>query len=208
MNKQVITIIDYGMGNIWSVMNAFNYLDCKTQITSDPNKIIKADSLVLPGVGSYRNAMFQIKERNLDQAINEAVVNKGINILGICLGMQLMGASSTEDGITKGLGFIGNSIEIFNSSETQGNKIPHVGFNEVNIQPNSKLFKKFPNKADFYFVHSYRMLQEKIDSDFATCTYGVKFLAAFGVNNIFGTQFHPEKSQSNGLKLLQNFVKL
>jgi len=208
MSNKVITLIDYGMGNIWSVKNAFNYLNCKTEITNDPNQIIKADTLVLPGVGSYRNAMIQLQKHNLDQAITEAVTSKGVNILGICLGMQLMGNSGTEDGITKGLGFISNSVEIFNSNEIQGNKIPHIGFNEIDIQPNSKLFKNFTNKADFYFVHSYRMLQEKMNADFATCTYGVKFLAAFGINNIFATQFHPEKSQSNGLKLLENFIKL
>jgi glutamine amidotransferase len=208
MSNKVITIIDYGMGNIWSVKNAFNCLNCKIQITDNPDQIIRADSLVLPGVGSYRNAMIQLKELNLNQAINEAVISKGINILGICLGMQLMGTSGTEDGKTDGLGLIENSVEIFNSIETQGNKIPHIGFNEVDIQPNFKLFKNFSEKADFYFVHSYRMLKENITANFATCTYGVNFLAAFGVNNIYGTQFHPEKSQSNGLRLLKNFIEL
>ena len=208
MTSKVITIIDYGMGNIWSVKNAFNYLGCKIQITNDPNEIIKADTLILPGVGSYRNAMIRLKESNIDRAIYEAVLDKGVNILGICLGMQLMGTSGTEDGATEGLGLIGNSVEIFNSNETQGNKIPHIGFNEIDIQPNFQLFKNIPKKADFYFVHSYRMLQETITKDFATCTYGVKFLASFGVNNIFATQFHPEKSQSNGLKFLENFIKL
>jgi glutamine amidotransferase len=208
MSNKVITIIDYGMGNIWSVKNAFNFLGCRTQVTNDPNLIIKADTLVLPGVGSYKNAMINLQEKNINQALTEAALDRGINILGICLGMQLMGNSSTEDGITKGLGFIPNSVEIFREEETAGNKIPHIGFNEIKISHDFKLFKNFPEKADFYFVHSYRMLKENIITNFSTCDYGVKFLAAFSVNNIYATQFHPEKSQSNGLKMLKNFIEL
>lgn len=203
-----ITIIDYGMGNLWSVQSALRYLGCDTIITSDPEKILRADALLLPGVGSFRKAMIELQQNNLDQAITEAVKIKGCDILGICLGMQLMGLSSTEDGDTSGLGFIKNPVDKFRKEEIFNNKLPHIGFNSVRCDTNSKLFKNLPIAADFYFVHSYRMLPAGLNGVSAECCYGKDFLAAYEEDNIFATQFHPEKSQTNGLLLLKNFVEL
>ena len=206
MNKKNITVIDYGMGNLWSVLSALRYLGCNPEVTADPNEIVKADSLLLPGVGSFRKAMIALKAKELDKAIVEAVQIKGGKILGICLGMQLMGISSSEDGDTAGLGLIPNRVDKFTPQEIGPNKIPHIGFDLVHSQPNSHLFRGLQRAADFYFVHSYRMLPAGLNGKVAACNYGEEFLAAYEQDNIFATQFHPEKSQTNGLMLLKNFL--
>jgi len=205
MNSR-ITVIDYGMGNLWSVGNALRYLGCTPTITDDPKEIAGADALLLPGVGSFRKAMLSLKETALDQAIVEAVQGRGRKILGICLGMQLMGSRGMEDGDTPGLGLIRTTVDRFSPDEIGANKIPHIGFDMVRSEPGSVLFSKLPEAADFYFVHSYRMLPQGLDGKVATCDYGIKFLAAYEHENVFATQFHPEKSQANGLMLLKNFL--
>jgi glutamine amidotransferase len=206
MNKSNITVIDYGMGNLWSVLSALRYLGYNPTVSDNPDQIASADSLLLPGVGSFRKAMKALQEKSLDQAIVEAVQNKGRKILGICLGMQLMGTSSSEDGETPGLGLINSVVEKFTPREIDTNKIPHIGFDLVHSQPDSRLFKGLHQAADFYFVHSYRMLPADLVGKVATCDYGVEFLAAYEQDNIFAAQFHPEKSQTNGLILLKNFL--
>jgi glutamine amidotransferase len=206
MNKKSITVIDYGMGNLWSVLSALRYLGSNPKVSSDPDEIISSDSLLLPGVGSFRKAMMALKEKELDQAIVEAVKIKSSKILGICLGMQLMGTDSSEDGDTVGLGLIPGLVDKFTPQEIGSNKIPHIGFDLVHSQPNSHLFKGLQQAADFYFVHSYRMLPAGLNGKSAICNYGVEFLAAYEQDNIFATQFHPEKSQTNGLILLNNFL--
>jgi len=208
MNKPNVTLIDYGMGNLWSVLSGLRYLGCNPLISLDPDEIVKADSLILPGVGSFRRAMIALKQQGLDQAIIEAVKTKGSKILGICLGMQLMGSSSSEDGDTAGLCLIPGEVGKFTSHEIGTNKIPHIGFDSVCSQSDAKLFKGIQQTADFYFVHSYRMLPTGLNSKVATCSYGIEFLAAYEQENIFATQFHPEKSQTNGLMLLKNFLAL
>jgi glutamine amidotransferase len=206
MNKSNITVIDYGMGNLWSVLSALRYLGYNPTVSDDPDQIASADSLLLPGVGSFRKAMKALQEKSLDQAIVEAVQTKGRKILGICLGMQLMGISSSEDGETPGLGLINSVVEKFAPKEIGTNKIPHIGFDLVHSQPGSRLFRGLHQAADFYFVHSYRMLPADLVGKVATCDYGVEFLAAYEQDNIFAAQFHPEKSQTNGLILLKNFL--
>ena len=206
MSPPNITVIDYGMGNLWSVLSALRYLGSNPIISSDPDEILSADSLLLPGVGSFRKAMTTLQKNGLDQAIVEAVHSKGTKILGICLGMQLLGASSTEDGNTIGLGLIPTEVDKFTIKEVGSNKIPHIGFDVVQSEPNWSLFKGLKNAADFYFVHSYRLLPTALSGNCAICSYGVDFLAAYEKNNIFATQFHPEKSQTNGLILLKNFL--
>ena len=206
MTKQSITVIDYGMGNIWSVLSALHYLGCNPTVTDNPDEIANADSLLLPGVGSFRKAMAALRLRGLDQAIVEAVQAKGRKILGICLGMQLMGSSSTEDGDTVGLGLIAGAVNRFSPQEVGVNKIPHIGFDLVFSKPEARLFKGLNQAADFYFVHSYRMLPFESSGTLGTCNYGVEFLAAYEKENIFATQFHPEKSQANGLILISNFL--
>jgi glutamine amidotransferase len=206
MTKRGVTVIDYGMGNLWSVMSALQYLGCDPKISGEPNEITAADTLLLPGVGSFRKAMLVLKQRGLDQAIIEAVRNKGRKILGICLGMQLMGTCSSEDGNTVGLGLIPTSVDRFFPLEVVNNKIPHIGFDLVTCNPDARLFQGLTNATDFYFVHSYRMLPAGLKGKVATCKYGTDFLAAYEQDNIFATQFHPEKSQTNGLILLNNFL--
>lgn len=202
-----IIVIDYGMGNIWSVLSAFRYLGSNPAVSSDPDEVRQADILVLPGVGSFRKAMNALRTTGLDQAILEAVRGRGNKILGICLGMQMLGSHGTEDGDTAGLGLVPNRIDRFTPRELGKNKIPHIGFNTVRCTQRDGLFRGLPENADFYFVHSYRMLHENLEGNLATCTYGVDFLAGFEIANICGTQFHPEKSQTNGLALLRNFLE-
>lgn len=206
MTNPRITVIDYGMGNIWSVINALRYLGCTPVVSSDPNEIAGAESLLLPGVGSFRKAMVTLRQAGLDQAILEAVQTKGSKILGICLGMQLMGSRGSEDGDTLGLGLILNPVDMFTTQEIGANKIPHIGFDVVHSTPDARLFRGLPDEADFYFVHSYRMLPDGLSGETATCRYGTEFLAAYEQDNIYATQFHPEKSQTNGLVLLKNFL--
>lgn len=208
MKQQNIIVIDYGMGNLWSVVSALEYLGFKPKICSDPNEIRQASSLILPGVGSFRNAMIALGQNGLDQAIIEAVQKKGINILGICLGMQLMCTRSTEGGDTFGLGLIECFVDRFKSPEIEFNKIPHIGFDQVQSHPESKLFKGLRQASDFYFLHSYRILPSGLDGIPSICNYGIDFLAAYEKNNIYASQFHPEKSQANGLMFLKNFLKL
>ena len=198
-----ITIVNYGMGNIYSVRNALNYLGVEHEYSDNPDVIKKAEKIILPGVGSYKKAMHNIVSSELDVAIRTAVLS-GIPILGICLGMQLLGKSGTEDGFTLGLGLFDGIVERFDNS---GNiKIPHIGFNEVHKPENSILYKDIQDFSDFYFVHSYRM-NSSIENGIAYCSHGQQFIASFEHGNIFGTQFHPEKSQTNGLTLLKNFIE-
>ena len=208
MAGRKVAIIDYGMGNIWSVLSAFNFLGAEAYLVSTPKSIIKADFIVLPGVGSFRKAMQTLNAQGISDAIREAATIKHAKLLGVCLGMQLFASQGTEDGETIGLGLINNNVDIFTPNEVKLEKIPHVGFNTVQFHQKIGLFKDLPDQADFYFVHSYRMLIEHFKGNYGTCNYGVEFLAAFELNNICGTQFHPEKSQTNGLILLKNFLDI
>ena len=206
MTNANVTIIDYGMGNIWSVISALNYLNYDVEVSSDPSVIKSARTLVLPGVGSFRKAMESIRDLRRDDAIAECVQGSGSKILGICLGMQLMGSKSTEDGETTGLNLISAPIEEFSQDDLGTNKTPHIGFDQVSGGAEMQLLKGLPENPDFYFVHSFRMKPTNLPGKFATCNYGMKFLAAYENENIFATQFHPEKSQTNGLMLLKNFL--
>lgn len=206
MNREVV-IIDYGMGNLWSVASAVKYLGYEPQISNDFQIISSAKLLILPGVGSFRRAMETIKSTQIDKAINVALVNKQTKILGICLGMQLLGKSSTEDGLTEGLGLVKNEITQLKSLGANPVKIPHVGFQKVELNEKMNLFQNVNADDYFYFVHSYSMNTLKDDSRYATVDHGQKFAAAIESGQVFGTQFHPEKSQKAGLKLLENFLK-
>ena len=202
-----MTVIDYGMGNIWSVTSALRYLKCEAVVSSDPLAIQKAESLILPGVGSFRKAMKALRDLNLEAPIIESALVRRVKFLGICLGMQLMAIDSTEDGITKGLNLIPSKVDKFSLAEITEQKVPHIGFDQVNSDSSGNLFKGISGNQDFYFVHSYRMLPPDSQGIVSTCNYGIEFLAAYENENLFATQFHPEKSQTNGLKLLDNFLK-
>ena len=207
IKQKKVVVVDYGVGNLWSVVSALDFLGAKPVISSNPAEIINADSVLLPGVGSFRLAMQSLIEKNLDEALKEAVQIRQRKILGICLGFQLMALSSTEDGMTAGLGFIPAPVESFSALELEGRKLPHIGFNETRLPESSFLFDGFEDSDDFYFVHSYRLLAQALPGKKAICNYGIDFLAAYEYENVFGAQFHPEKSQTNGLRLLANFLR-
>jgi imidazole glycerol-phosphate synthase subunit HisH len=205
--SQAVTIVDYGMGNLGSVRNALSYLGASVSISGDPAFVASSGILLLPGVGSFRAGMESLRKRGLDHAIREAVLERKSNIMGICLGMQLMGSCSVEDGYNDGLGLIPASVEGFASSEVGSRKVPHIGFNVVTHEVGSRLFDGLPAATDFYFVHSFRMLPSaKLPGWVAKCDYGVEFMAAYEHENVYATQFHPEKSQTSGLWLLRNFL--
>ena len=204
----IIGIVNFKMGNIHSVRNALNFLGCENKIINTRTDFENVTHLILPGVGSFKDAMKNLNELDFVSKIREKVLCKKKKILGICLGMQLLGCSSTENGFTTGLSIIENKVEKFSKKDVEENNIPHVGFNNINVvNDKNGFFDKLTNKSNFYFVHSFRMLPDNIKNDFAICNYGTDFLAAFRKNNVFGVQFHPEKSQSCGLQILTNFLE-
>jgi len=203
----IVGIVNFKMGNINSVCNALNYLGCENKIINTIEDFKNVTHIILPGVGSFKDAMFNLNKLNFVKKIKEEVIVEKKNILGICLGMQLLGSSSTENGFTTGISLVENKVEKFSIEEVKKNNIPHVGFNNVKIIDNkSGFFKNITNNSNFYFVHSYRMKTNNFKNDFALCNYGTDFLAAFKFENIFGVQFHPEKSQSCGIQILANFL--
>ncbi len=200
-----IAIIDYGMGNIKSLSSSLENLGINEIIlSSDFDLLRSADRLILPGVGSFGKAIEQIKNKNLDIILDQLVIREKKPILGICLGMQLMGISSNEDGYNNGLGFVKGIVEKFDPNL---GKVPHVGFNQVMVDNNQKIYKNFNNlNYDFYFTHSYKMRND-LDIDNSLCNYNGYFVASFESENIAGVQFHPELSQKQGLKLISNFIE-
>jgi glutamine amidotransferase len=200
--SQRIVIIDYGIGNVHSIFNAISHLGYKNVlITSDLKLISKADVFILPGVGAFDEAMKNLKSRNLQEILNEQVIGLKKPILGICLGMQLFASFSDENGKHEGLNWIkGNVIKIEPSLNFS---VPHVGWNNIFINQETPLFNNI-NLTHFYFDHSFHFSCDKTFIS-AYCEYGVKLTASIQYNNIFGVQFHPEKSQNNGLKLFRSF---
>ena len=199
-----IVIVDYGMGNIQSIMSTIKYLGVVDVLLSDNFEILNsADKIILPGVGSFGMAMTQIRKKSLDKYLNEIILIKKKPLLGICLGMQLLGSSSEEDGNNEGLGYVNGYVVKFDNSIV---KVPHVGFNQVNVNSKLKLYHGFNDEpADYYFTHSFRMKSD-VDINQCFCNYQHDFVASFEVDNIAGVQFHPELSQTNGLKLFKNFL--
>lgn len=195
----MIAIIDYGMGNLASVKNAFTSLGFACKITSDREEILSADKAVLPGVGAFKDAMQQLQSLHLIEVIREFVDSKK-PLLGICLGMQLLFEKSYEYGETKGLCLLKGEIVHFGNIRL---KVPHMGWNNLTIDSNSKLFKGLDNPY-VYFVHSYHLVT-KANYVNATTNYGYDFIAAVENDNLFAVQFHPEKSGEVGLKILKNF---
>ena len=200
-----IVIVDYGMGNLKSVLSVFEYLGYQdVAISNSPDVLKQADKLILPGVGSFAMAMSSLNEFRLSSLIQNLVTVDKTPLLGICLGMQLMGKSSTEGGFTEGLGLVDGIIDNF---ALDSFKVPHVGYNQVEVSQCSRLFRDIPGRPDYYFTHSFRMKSEKNIGQ-STCNYIEEFVCAFELNNTAGVQFHPELSQANGIKLLRNFLEL
>ena len=205
----MITIIDYEMGNVGSIQNMFKYLGIKSVIESNPDKIKNASKILLPGVGAFDTAMKKIKERNLDEVLNEKVLKEQVPILGICLGMQLL-TNSSEEGELEGLGLISAKTIGFKQSIKKQLKVPHMGWNTIKIVQKNPLtlgFEKL-DETRFYFVHSYFVkVNDEKNSLFKT-DYGLEFDSAIVKDNIFGAQFHPEKSHKFGMKLFENFARI
>lgn len=201
----MIAIIDYGMGNKHSVYNALKYIGADAIISSDGNEIRKAERLILPGVGAFGAAMENLQQLGLKEILDEEVLIKGKPFLGICLGMQLLARTGTEKGCFAGMGWIAGEVQRLEADETRF-KLPHVGWNDIELIKDAALFKGLKKERAFYFVHSYAMQLGDENDLLARANYGVDFTAAVLRDNIFATQFHPEKSQKNGLIVLENFI--
>ena len=204
----MITIIDYGMGNLRSVQKAFEKYCSNVVVSSSPKDIIKADKIILPGVGAFRVAMDELKKRDLIEPIKDSI-EKGKPFLGICLGLQLLFSESEEGEKIKGLDIIKGKVKRF--KEKNGLKIPHMGWNRVKLKVKSLGFKVMDgveNGSYMYFVHSYYAAPEDKNVILCETDYGGNFTSGICRGNVYGFQFHPEKSQSLGLKIVENFVKL
>jgi len=203
----VIGIVDYNMGNLASVINAFAKVGADATLESDPSKLSQYDKLILPGVGAFGDAMEHLQSNGMDEAV-KAFATSGKPLLGICLGMQLLFESSEEFGSTEGLGLIPGKVVAFNEAKfDHPQKVPHMGWNELFVQSNTPLFTGLEKDFYLYFVHSFHA---QCDDRYAIgkTHYGYEFVSAVQNKNIYGIQPHPEKSHENGLKIIENFAKL
>ena len=208
-----ISIIDYGSGNLRSAAKALEAaasninLSSKIVVTSDPKTIQQSDKIILPGQGSFSDCYLGIKKiPGLSETLNEFVLDKKKPILGICVGMQLFAKIGYESRETKGFGWIDGEVRKINNINKKI-KLPHMGWNEIELKKDFFLFSNIRNKSHFYFIHSYEFMTKEKDCVVATTSYGNSIIASIAKENIVGTQFHPEKSQKDGLIILENFLK-
>ena len=202
-----ITIVDYGMGNLFSVKKKIARLNTKVIISSNEKDILNADKIILPGVGHFEKAMKNLKKLHLIPVLNHAVKEEKKPVLGICLGMQLM-ANESEEGNINGLRWIDANVIKFKVNNSLNFKIPHMGWNQISITKTSKLMKNISNGNEFYFVHSFYMKANCSKEILNETVYEEKFTSAIEKENIFGVQYHPEKSHNFGEILLKNFIDL
>jgi len=195
------------MGNLRSIMKQFERIGVQVEISSDPRKISEADKLILPGVGHFKNGMKNLKNLDLIGLLNEKILVNKKPVLGICLGMQLF-SNFSEEGSTEGLGWIDSKVVKFQVSDVIKFKIPHIGWNSMAIHKKSSLVEGIKEESMFYFVHSYHMVCNSKEDILGTSIYDYEFTCAVEKDNIYGTQFHPEKSFNTGLSMLENFVNL
>jgi len=206
----MITIIDLNIGNIGSVVNMIKHVGGNCKVSSDPAEIKAATKLILPGVGSFDKAMNQLRNNKLEEVINEKATLQKTPLLGICLGMQLL-TSSSEEGKEKGLGLIPAETLSFKKTfdvKEINERIPHMGWNDIRVEQENDLTKNLIESSRFYFVHSYYVKCSNKENCLMTSNYGFDFASAIVKNNVFGVQFHPEKSHKYGKKVISNFVKL
>lgn len=207
----MIAVIDYNMGNLASIRNALEHLGAEFVITRDPVEIKKASKIILPGVGSFRKAMNYLSDFELLPILEEQVNQKNVPILGICLGMQLLADWGTEDAEagqpTRGLGWIQGTVKRIEPTSAQL-RIPHMGFNDLKIKKHTPILNDIPEDAHFYFVHSYHFCLGNVEDVIAVSDYGQEIVAMVARRHIYGVQFHPEKSQTVGLRLIKNFLDL
>ena len=206
-----VTIVDYNSGNISSVINSFTEVAKGTvnlEVTSDLNKIKSSDKVVLPGQGSFKSCIDALNSINgLTDTLNEFVINKKKPLFGICVGLQMFANLGYEETETKGLGWISGKVSKIDNKNGKY-KLPHIGWNQINIVKDSKIFKDVENNSHMYFVHSYEFIPEDKNVISATTDYSSKVVCSVEKDNIFGTQFHPEKSDKVGLKIINNFINL
>jgi len=206
----MIVIIDCGMGNVGSITNMIRKIGGQAKVSSDPSEIRCAQKLILPGVGSFDHGMTNLNKNGLIDVLHDVVLEKKTPILGICLGMQLLSRKS-EEGSLPGLGWIQADTVRFqfpHIPEERKLTVPHMGWSELTLNGGSRLFANWNDEARFYFVHSYHVVCDRSEDVSSTTVYGYDFTASLEHNNIFGVQFHPEKSHKFGMKLLRNFLEL
>jgi glutamine amidotransferase len=201
----VISIVDYGIGNVGSVINMLRHIGAPARLVSTPAEIEAADALILPGVGHFGYAMDTLDKLRLVEPIRQRVLKDRVPILGICLGMQLLGQHS-EEGDAAGLGFIQAKFIKIQSPPGSDLKVPHMGWNLVSVQRENPLLSA-EGESRFYFVHSYKAVCERDDEVIATCNHGEEFCCAYGRDNVYGVQFHPEKSHRFGMDLFRRYVE-
>jgi imidazole glycerol-phosphate synthase subunit HisH len=202
----MIAIIDYDMGNVRSISNAVEYIGYDAVVTSDIETIHNANHLILPGVGAFGIAIDAICEKGLNEVLNKEVIENGKPMLGICLGLQLLARNSNEHGAHKGLGWLDAEVVPFLRSRQFKN--PHIGWNDIEYDDACFLFRGLKkDERSFYFVHSFHLACNNPTDVLATCSHGIEFTAAIHKDNFVATQFHPEKSQDNGIQVLKNFLE-
>ena len=205
----MLAIVDYGRGNLRSVQNGFRQVGVTAEISEDPDRVAKADGVVFPGVGAFRDCMQNLASRGLDEALRQ-VVQEGKPVLAICVGMQALLSESDEFGVTPGLDIVTGQVHRFPRRVDADNrlKVPHMGWNQLRFHRLCPLLNGLPDRVYTYFVHSYYAVPTESAVVAATTDYGVEFASVLWRDNLYATQFHPEKSQSWGLRILRNFAEL
>ncbi len=209
-NKTMIAIIDYGLGNIKAFANVYKRLNIPHCLANTPDKLEQADKIILPGVGAFDYAISLLNNSGMRETLDSLVLDKGLPVLGICVGMQML-ADASEEGDSEGLGWISGKVtKLFNSDNARLVKypLPHMGWNNVVINQNDPLLSGLDANARFYFLHSYHFVCFDADSSLASTEYGIKFSCIIKRGNIYGVQCHPEKSHHNGIMLLKNFASV
>jgi glutamine amidotransferase len=202
-----LVIVDYGAGNLSSVKKTMDRMKVDSIISSDPQDIISCQKIILPGIGHFGKAMSKLNELNLSDALNEAVLIKRKPVLGICLGMQLM-AKKSEEGNADGLGWLDSEVIKFDVSDKINHKIPQIGWNQISIKKPSLLMNNIAELSEFYFLHSFYLKVNNQSDVLNETQYDFTYTSAIEKDNIFGVQYHPEKSHEAGLQLLKNFVEM
>jgi len=203
---KAVVVVDYGMGNLRSVVNAFEHVGAKVKLSNKSEDIVNSKAVVVPGQGAFRDCIGNIEKYGLVKPLTEVVTKKKKPFFGICLGLEILADTSSEGGKFKGLGWIKGKVRKFEVN-TKKYKLPHLGWNDVRIDKKDKLLEGLPKKPCFYFANSYHLVPKNNSLVTLSCSYGERFAAGLRKDNIFAVQFHPEKSQHDGLRLIRNFVE-